>query len=1196
MAQNETAKVTIYLDDKQAEAAIDALKQKSKELKVQLDEARKAGDNIKMKKLESEIRNVDAASRSLLKDSFDVERVLKNINKVSWRDLEKAQKSVVSEMKRMERGTEAYAAKEKNLAKITAELNKTRGVMKQKESMWGSLANGANKYFNMITLGIATLTGVVFSMAQFIKGMVGLDDALADVMKTTGLTRKEVRELYQDFKYLNTRTPRAELLKLAEEAGRLGKTGKKDIMDFVEVANKIKISLGDDLGKDVELAVRDVGKLTEIFRVGQQYNTDYKTSMEKIGSGLNTVANNSNASAEYLIEYMKRLGGISTQAKITAADIMGYASTFDQLGQNVEMAATAQSKVVVDMFTDPGKYAKIAKMEVGAFSQLLKTDANEAFIKFLEGLNGNNEGLSTMATKLDGLGIDGARAIQALAVLSSNTKMLREQQVLANDAMTKGVSLNNEYAIKNNNLAGSWAKLTTFIKAQFINSDLLGFLENVIGKLSKMTEVIHPLTKAMNQEVAEVNILTSELLNANVPAERRNVIYNELKRIAPDVVANIDAENISLSTLRGNLEKYNEVMIKKLALQDSEETLADKRESAGKATSDRIEKEIRLRKDLFSILAQSKLLDPDKTKDIESVLMAEGDIIYKYQKIQAVLADRSFSYLTKGEKFTKAVITAREDEKTATDDVTKSLEGYMQRYEMVFGIKKVVPTPPPLPGSNNPNKIPLTEEELKAEKAKREKAKDDAYKALEIANRKELNLVKQHQIEVNATEEDYNKLLEEEEINALNKKLALQIKFGDDYSDTMAAILDKQLKTQEDIDKKTEDEKKKSLKKELDDLANQQKNELALLKKDALAKGLSEEETNALLITKELEFLNAKLILQQKYGQDTVETTAAITAKINELAENAVKGDEDRTKELADLKKKYLDEEVLAKEERVNDLARLDELYQSGAISSYEEYQRLKSEINKKYEQGRLQKSIEFGQKASQIISLGANLVSALMESELASAGDNEEKKLQIRKKYANAQFLVSAAQIVVATAVAIMQGFAQLGPIGGAIAAVILGATGVVQLGIANKERQKMLGSKQSGGYADDDGPDNQPAGIYHKNEFIASAPAVRNPTVKPILDVIDMAQRSGTIRSLNLSALIPAGKQSGGYGSPSSRSGVGSPVIIPGTGSGMSDAQLVKLNAILDRLESKDFSIAIETYERERKRWEKTTIGGLK
>lgn len=139
----------------------------------------------------------------------------------------------------------------------------------------------------------------------------------------------------------------------------------------------------------------------------------------------------------------------------------------------------------------------------------------------------------------------------------------------------------------------------------------------------------------------------------------------------------------------------------------------------------------------------------------------------------------------------------------------------------------------------------------------------------------------------------------------------------------------------------------------------------------------------------------------------------------------------------------------------------------------------------------------------------------------------------------------------------------------------------------------------KKDGGFSNT-GSDSDPDGIYHKNEFIASAPAVRNPTVKPILDIIDMAQRSGTISSLNLSALVSGARQSGGYAqqvsSSSGSSSSSSPVIIPGNESGMSEAHLAKLTAILDRLDSKDFSIAIETYERKRKSWEKVTSGGLK
>ncbi|MBV5334370.1 MAG: hypothetical protein JZU49_01010 [Sulfuricurvum sp.] len=94
----------------------------------------------------------------------------------------------------------------------------------------------------------------------------------------------------------------------------------------------------------------------------------------------------------------------------------------------------------------------------------------------------------------------------------------------------------------------------------------------------------------------------------------------------------------------------------------------------------------------------------------------------------------------------------------------------------------------------------------------------------------------------------------------------------------------------------------------------------------------------------------------------------------------------------------------------------------------------------------------------------------------------------------------------------------------------------------------------KKDGGYSGA-GSDSEVDGFYHKNEFIASAPAVRNPTVKPVLDVIDMAQRTGTISSLNLGAI--SGRQSGGYAS-----GVDS--SLPGTAT-VSDSVLLRISEAL-------------------------------
>lgn len=93
----------------------------------------------------------------------------------------------------------------------------------------------------------------------------------------------------------------------------------------------------------------------------------------------------------------------------------------------------------------------------------------------------------------------------------------------------------------------------------------------------------------------------------------------------------------------------------------------------------------------------------------------------------------------------------------------------------------------------------------------------------------------------------------------------------------------------------------------------------------------------------------------------------------------------------------------------------------------------------------------------------------------------------------------------------------------------------------VAAQAIAQVMGSKQSGGFSNT-GSDSDPDGIYHKNEFIGSGPSVRNPKVKKVYDIINMAQEQGTVATLDLPAvmasmgMLPTGKQTGGFASGSS------------------------------------------------------------
>ena len=208
--------------------------------------------------------------------------------------------------------------------------------------------------------------------------------------------------------------------------------------------------------------------------------------------------------------------------------------------------------------------------------------------------------------------------------------------------------------------------------------------------------------------------------------------------------------------------------------------------------------------------------------------------------------------------------------------------------------------------------------------------------------------------------------------------------------------------------------------------------------------------------------------------------------------------------------------------------ALLDAQYASGLIGE-QEYQDKIVEIQTKATEEKTRIQIDGNKKFHEITNSAANLVSALMDSELEAAGDNEEKKKEIRKKYADAQMVVTMAQIISSTALAIVQAFAQLGPIAGAIAAAFIGATGIVQLGIAVSERNHIK-SLSEGGYT---GPGGkfEPAGIVHAGEYVIPQEGVNNPGLKPLINLIETRRRNRSLSTqLNPLTLNMIGNESSG------------------------------------------------------------------
>ena len=292
-----------------------------------------------------------------------------------------------------------------------------------------------------------------------------------------------------------------------------------------------------------------------------------------------------------------------------------------------------------------------------------------------------------------------------------------------------------------------------------------------------------------------------------------------------------------------------------------------------------------------------------------------------------------------------------------------------------------------------------------------------------------------------------------------------------------------------------------------------------------------------------------------------------------------------------------------------------------------QEYQKKKAALKKRFTEFSMKAVTEIASAAAGYMQEQEMLaVDQKYASEIAAAQGNQEKlreieekkeaeKLAIQKKYADINFIIKASEIIANTAVAVMRAMAELGPIAGPIAAVAMSAAGTLQLAVANQERMKVKNAqpggggssssstsgmpmrvasgREDGGYIDvereQDGKrframheprrrgyvdrptvivGDGPAG--RSREWVASNDALSNPTVAPIIRMLDAAQLSGQIRTIDMGAVLRrrlVGHQSGGYiAGSASRVDTPPPATLP---VGSNDRAVRAMERFIDTME---------------------------
>ena len=1095
------------------------------------------------------------------------------IGHLSMRELANRQRELNAILRNLDPSLPEWKQYNQQLKEVNARIKELKGTATQTGLSIGKLADGFNRYMGLAAGAVASITGMTLTMRQCVDEYAKMEEAESQVIKYTGMTREEVKQLNEQFKAMDTRTSREELNRLAGEAGKLGITGVDNVREFVEAADMINVALGEDLGEE---AVNQIGKLSQMF--GDQ-SRSLKENMLAIGSAVNQVAQSSSASEPYLVEFTARMGGVGKQANLSVTDIMGFASALDQNMLRSEMASTALSGLILRLYQEPAKYAKLARMDVQQFTDLMQRDANAAVLMFLESLS-KMGGMANIAPVLKEMSLTGAEAASVITTLAGNIDLIRKEQENANKAFREGTSIGNEYNVQNNTVqAGLEKARKAFQEVRVeLGERLQPVMKNLISFGSLTVKGLLELIRIYNEYKTLIIATTLAIggytaaVNASVIADKAKALWTGrvvtgLRTLFKVLRNNPWGLAITAVTALGALlvdlrRKQDSVTESMRSMQRINQTAAKQYEDQ----SGRVEL-------LTAIIHNENLAQEQRIRalnELKGIIPAYNGMLDEEGKLTGDNTEAVKNYLVQLEKQIKLKAAQEELEelyrrKRQSEKQLKTDEENLTSARRNLNVAETTASMRSSQAGTSGTRMlsQNLDQGVKTMRTEFEKAEQAVAKTKE-----ELSGIEQ-------AIADVNKEILSNSSKSDTDATSIGYRQGLNPIETEPASTDDAFNTRQSA------------------LEQQYREEVNLLKEKYLEEKLTQEEYQRQMYNAEIAHLARMKALQGQYGKDSSVTQGQIYDKMIAEAdrryqeemklEEEVIAEQDKmiqeaNKQIEDYRKgersKGLNEiRTSTDADRQNQV--LQALYDADLIS-YEEYQDWKTRIAEQAEQRRSDLTKASLQTISQAASSASQLVQALQDAEISKVEARYDKQIaeakkagkdttkleeekeaavnEVKKKYADKQFAASVLQVTATTAVTAMEaykamaGIPVVGPALGAAAAAAALVAGAAQIAVAKQQRDEAKGL-YTGGYSEDyiqgytqKGNPRDTAGVIpvHKNEFVANHEAVANPAVKQFLDVFDLAQKRGTIRMLNTTQIleqvrIGKGRYQGGYSTDS-------------------------------------------------------------
>jgi TP901 family phage tail tape measure protein len=409
-----------------------------------------------------------------------------DITKLSLKDLKSEQQRLNSLFEKTDYGSKGYFKLQSDLQAVNNRIKEVKSGLGPFGQAWAKLRQ---ELLSVQGIFLALFAGgfLTTSLVGFIKTLGDLDDQLADIRKTTGMSAKEVEELNKRFGTIDTRTAKKELRDIAIVLGQMGYT-KDEIFGTAVALDKLAVSLSDEFSGGARDVADTMGKLRNVL-------IDMKTKnaaddMLRLGNALNVLGQEGIATGPVVAEFANRIGGVGVTLGLTSGQVLGLSAAMQEMNISAERGSTAVVGILQKMTTHTKEFARVAGMTTEEFADLVNNDIYGAFMKVTKGAAENANSATLLGELLKDLSVDGARVSEVFTKIGNNTELVTDKVNTATQALTNTDSILDEFAIKNNTLGAQLAKLQKDLYGLFANDEIKNGAVDLVKRIGNFVKAL----------------------------------------------------------------------------------------------------------------------------------------------------------------------------------------------------------------------------------------------------------------------------------------------------------------------------------------------------------------------------------------------------------------------------------------------------------------------------------------------------------------------------------------------------------------------------------------------------------------------------------------------------------------------------------------------------------------------------------